>query len=58
MMVESLIEHDDGTATMMVNMSAEETRQLIESAVRIGLIEGLKMAEDKRMKEWQDERSK
>lgn len=58
MMVESLIEHDDGTATMMVNMSAEETRQLIESAVRIGLIEGLKMAEDKRMKEWEDERSK
>ena len=57
MMVVNLIEHDDGTATVQLDMSAEEVRQLIESAVRIGLIEGLKMAEDKRMKEWQDERN-
>ena len=57
MMVESLIEHEDGSATLQLDMSPEEVRLLIESAVRIGLIRGLKMAEEADMKEWMDERS-
>ena len=54
MMVENLIEHEDGSATIQLNMSAEETRLLIETAVRIGLMKGLLMEEaelGERMKE-------
>ena len=54
MMVENLIEHEDGSATIQLNMSAEETRLLIESAIRIGLMKGLLMEESElgeRMKE-------
>ena len=54
MMVENLIEHEDGSATIELNMTAEETRLLIESAVRIGLMKGLLMEEaelSKRMTE-------
>ena len=54
MMVENLIEHEDGSATIELNMTAEETRLLIESAVRIGLMKGLLMEEaelSKRMME-------
>ena len=57
MMVENLIEHEDGSATLQLDMSPEEVRLLIESAVRIGLIRGLKMAEEADMKEWMDERT-
>ena len=57
MMVESLIEHEDGSATLQLDMSPEEVHLLIESAVRIGLIRGLKMAEEADMKEWMDERT-
>ena len=45
MIVENLIEHEDGSATIELNMTAEETRLLIESAVRIGLMKGLLMEE-------------
>ena len=58
MMVVNLIEHDDGSATVQMDMSAEEVRLLIESAFRIALVKGLKMVEEQEMKEWQDERSK
>ena len=58
MMVEKLIEHEDGSATLQLDMSPEEVHLLIESAVRIGLIRGLKMAEEADMKEFLDERSK
>ena len=54
MMVENLIEHEDGSATIELNMTAEETRLLIETAVRIGLMKGLLMEEaelSKRMME-------
>lgn len=57
MMVVNLIEHDDGSATVQMDMSAEEVRLLIESAFRIALVKGLKMVEEQEMKEWQDERS-
>ena len=43
MMVENLIEHEDGSATMLVQMSNEEMRSLIEVAFRIGLMKGLLM---------------
>ncbi len=58
MMVVNLIEHDDGSATVQMDMSAEEVRLLIESAFRIALVKGLKMVEEQEMKEWQDERTK
>lgn len=58
MIVESLIEHEDGSATLQLDMSAEEVRLLIESAFRIALMRGLKMAEEADMKEFLDERSK
>jgi hypothetical protein len=61
MMVVSLVEHDDGSATVQVDMSAEEIHLLIESAFRIALINGLKLVEEQemqKMKEWQDERTK
>ena len=58
MIVESLIEHEDGSATLQLDMSPEEVHLLIESAVRIGLIRGLKMAEEADIKEFLDERSK
>ena len=45
MMVKNLIEHEDGSATIEFDMSAEETRLLIESAIRIGLMKGLLMEE-------------
>lgn len=54
MMVENLIEHEDGSATIQLNMSAEETHLLIETAIRIGLMKGLLMEETElgeRMKE-------
>lgn len=57
MMVVNLIEHDDGSATVQMDMSAEEVRLLIESAFRIALVKGLKMVEEQEMKEWQDERN-
>jgi hypothetical protein len=57
MFVESLIEHEDGSATLQLDMSPEEVHLLIESAVRIGLIRGLKMAEEADMKEFLDERT-
>ena len=57
MIVESLIEHEDGSATLQIDMSAEEVRLLIESAFRIALMRGIKMAEEADMKEFLDERS-
>ena len=60
MIVENLIEHEDGSATIELNMTAEETRLLIESAVRIGLMKGLLMEEaelSKRMTENDYERT-
>ena len=45
--VTEYVEHEDGSATIELNMTAEETRLLIESAVRIGLMKGLLMEEAK-----------
>ena len=51
MKVESIIEHEDGSATIQMDMSAEEVGLLIESAFRIALIKGLKMAEEQELTE-------
>ena len=61
MMVENLIEHEDGSATMQLQMSNEEVRQVIELAIRIGLMKGLEMEDaeaHKRLQERQNERNK
>ena len=60
MMVENLIEHEDGSAPVEFDMTAEETRLLIETAIRIGLMKGLLMEEaelGERMKENDYERT-
>jgi len=54
MMVENLIEHEDGSARLNATMTDEETKAVIESAIRIGLMKGLLMEEtelDEKMKE-------
>jgi hypothetical protein len=56
MMVVSLVEHDDGSATVHMDMSAEEIHALIESAFRIALVKGLKTVEEQVMEEMKDER--
>ena len=57
MMVVSLVEHDDGSATVHMDMSPEEVHALIESAFRIALVKGLKMVEEQVMEEMKDERT-
>jgi hypothetical protein len=49
--IEELVEHEDGSATVIVEMTLDEKALLIESAIRIGLIEGIKLVEEKRLKE-------
>lgn len=51
MNVNEIQEHEDGSATVIVDMTKEEMSVLIESAFRIGLVEGLKLVEEKRLKE-------
>ena len=54
MMVENLIENEDGSTILHVSMSSEETKAVIEAALRIGLMKGLLMEEaelDKKIKE-------
>ena len=57
MMVVSLVEHEDGSATIQLDMSPEEVHALIESAFRIALVKGLKMVEEQVMEEMKDERT-
>lgn len=60
MIIENLIEHEDGSATMQVQMSNEEMRSLIEIAFRIGLMKGLLMEDselEQQIKERQNERN-
>lgn len=45
MEVENLIENEDGSAILHVRMSYEETKAVIEAALRIGLMKGLLMEE-------------
>ena len=54
MKVTSITEHEDGSATIMVNMSEEEKHALISSAVIIGLTEGLKLKETQSIEEFKN----
>ena len=56
MMVKNLIEHEDGSATVEFDMSPQEVIQVMESALRIGLIKGLQLVEAEEMKGFKDER--
>lgn len=51
MKVTDLIEHEDGSATVTFDMTKEETAAILESALRIALIEGLKMVDEKKLNE-------
>ena len=54
MKILSMKENDDGSATVEFDMTADEVASLIQSAVIIGITEGLKLVEKERMKECQD----
>ena len=58
MMVKNLIEHEDGSATVEFDMTPQEVMQVMESALRIGLIRGLQLTESEEMKGFKDERDK
>lgn len=47
-------ENEDGSATVELDMTADEVASLIQSAVIIGLTEGLKLVEQERIKECQE----
>ena len=54
MQILSMKENEDGSATVEFDMTADEVASLIQSAVIIGITEGLKLVEKERMKECQD----
>ena len=54
MEVEKIEEQPDGSAIATLYLSAEEVSSLIQSAVIIGLTEGLKLVEKERIKECQE----
>ena len=54
MQVIDYVEQEDGSAIVTFDMTEEEKVLLIESAIIIGLIEGIKLVEKERIKECQD----
>ena len=54
MQVIDYVEQEDGSAIVTFDMTEEEKVFLIESAIIIGLIEGIKLVEKERIKECQD----
>lgn len=54
MQILSMKENEDGSATVELDMTADEVASLIQSAVIIGITEGLKLVEKERMKECQE----
>ena len=55
MIVKSVTENKDGSADVVFEMSSEEAQALISSAIVIGLTEGLKLAQEQRIKELKDD---
>ena len=45
MKVTELIEHEDGSATIILDMNNDEVKQLLEAAIIIGITEGIKLKE-------------
>ena len=58
MMVNKLIEHEDGSATVEFDMTQQEVTEVMEIALRVGLIRGLKLVEAEEMKGLKNERNK
>ena len=54
MKILSMKENEDGSATVELDMTADEVASLIQSAVIIGLTEGLKLVEQERIKQCQE----
>lgn len=54
MKVKEIEENEDGSATVTFDITPEEVRMLVESAIVIGLIEGLKLAKEKKIKEFEN----
>lgn len=51
MMIKNLTEMEDGSALIELDLSPEELQALIQSAVTIGLTEGIKLVEQNKLKE-------
>jgi len=51
MKVTNITEHDDGSATIIFDMTSDEVHSLLSSAILIGLTEGIKLKEEKSIKE-------
>lgn len=54
MKVREIEENEDGSATVTFDITPEEVRMLLDSAIVIGLIEGLKLAKEKKIKEFEN----
>ena len=54
MKVKEIEENEDGSATVTFDITPEEVRMLLDSAIVIGLIEGLKLAKEKKIKEFEN----
>ena len=54
MQILSMKENEDGSATVEFDMTADEVASLIQSAVIIGLTEGLKLVEQERITQCQE----
>ena len=51
MMIKNLTEMEDGSALIELDVSPEELQALIQAAVTIGLVEGIKLVEQNKLKE-------
>ena len=51
MQIVSMTEQEDGSALVGIDFSPEELQALLQSAVTIGLVEGLKLVEQNKLKE-------
>lgn len=51
MQIVSMTEQEDGSALVEIDFSPEELQALLQSAVTIGLVEGLKLVEQNKLKE-------
>lgn len=54
MKILSITETEDGSAVVELDMSSDEMRSLLEYAVCMGLVEGLKLLQKQKLKELEE----
>ncbi len=55
MLVNQIRDNEDGSVMVNLEMTKEEHDEMMGMVFRIALMEGLKMVEEKKLKEFQDE---